>query len=291
MIPFAEIGSLEDYVANDQNWQQVIGPNGNVLILPSGLQTSDKGPVGLSIGGQNGARIPYQYQDWSDCLDDADTSCACVFHDANTKLVLPVYSGFFSGGNCCAQLTPDKNSPGGAPCQDVIDGLVGQRLDRAFIGSTPLFPQWYLDLLPPEQIALGLIPDWWTCMCAPPAVVMIPDWPAPGPFASCAAPDTEYVNGRCPAGFFADPALPGCCRPLDPPVPVGVHNLAGATRLSFAAPAELLPRRRALARTRFERSVYRDAPPPPLPLLAMQPLPPGNCGCALPNSDEIEIEQ
>jgi hypothetical protein len=242
-------------------------------------------------------QTPFLFGDFSGCLGGVsiDFSCNCVFHDANTHLMFTVASCGAGAGGC---VTGNIDLIGGCAaverCQARVDAMAGVRLDATEYlfdgfptGILNPFPAWLLGQLSAEQIALGYIPDWWAVFCDP-LVITIPGFSLRPPPAKCGLPDTEYVNGLCPAGFFADPLLPGCCKPLDPPIPAVLHNLAGATRSSFAVPPELYGRRRILSSTRFEPSVVREAPPPPLPAGAIQPLPPGNCGCSLGTSEEID---
>jgi hypothetical protein len=268
-----DLGSLADYVLNGDNYERV-QPDGSVLIIPG-----QHGRPPLSPAANTN-----EYFHISDCPTG---NCALVLHDA--------FTGFYSiqriatfdpiTETCaCALLASFERAGCGADLQAFVDSLVG-------VPESSIWPPWFIQALGLAPGAL-FAPDFWFIACydTPEVLVgLLP--PPPPPVFSCAVAgfgDVDYVNGQCPSGYFADPALPGCCKPLDPPAPALYYNLAGPRRSDFAVPPELAGFRPRLSSTRFEPSVTRSAPPPPLPAGAEQPLPPGNCGCSWGTSDEID---
>ena len=247
-------------------WNEIPAPD-NVLEIPS-HQPLPQQPAEPSETGQ--LDVFYVFDAPCGAIDE----CCMAIHDAVTGWWIR------PGGASCPCGETDTCTTFGMSPQEWAN----------YYASTPraldtIFPAWALAAagIPGYQLAEW---DAWTWACCAFVEVAVDVFqPLAG---SCAAPDVPYATGKCPSGYFADPNQPGCCKPLDPPLPAGLRNLAGSKRGHFSVPAELAGDRRRLYSTRFIQEPAREAPPPPLPLLAMQPLPPGNCGCAAPNGEEID---
>jgi hypothetical protein len=277
-----DLGNLADYLVNGDNYERIDPASGNTLVIPGNQIGTQPVPPSAPQGDTiNAYRIPSG--DCSQLVSDLGASCAAWVHDATTGFyhIGPIADYNPSAGEDCicalAGMLPSPNCL--AALQAQIDALTG----------TPewlIMPRWFLAQQGVDFFAT-FVADFWFVACFS-AEIIIPGPTKPPPnVATCPAPLSDRTAAGCPAGFFVDPSNAACCKPLDPPVPSHVRNLAGLTRSGFGVPAELEPFRVHLSRTRFDAGEIKVAQPPPLPMLAVMPLPAGKCGCE--TTEEIDV--
>ncbi len=279
-----DLGNLADYLVNGDNYERVDPATGNVLVIPGNQIGTQPVPPSAPQGDQIGAyRIPSL--DCSQLVSDLGASCAVWVHDATTGFyhIGPIADYNPSAGEDCicalAGMLPGDDAACLAALQNSIDALTGT-------AEWLIMPRWFL-----AQQGVSFfdpfVADFWFIACYS-SEIIIPVTPPPPPPASCPAGEIARNSaGGCPVGFFVDPLVSPCCKQVDPPVPVNMHNLAGATRLVAGVPGDLEWIRPRLRSTRFERGEVKVAHPPPLPLLATMPLPAGKCGCE--TTEEIDV--
>lgn len=283
-----DLGNLADYIVNGDNYERVDPSTGNTLIIPTNYQPAGQPPaivVPISTCANDNTCVPgggplngYLTLDPSCTLDD---TLYCVAHDKTTDL-------YFFAFNCAGQdATPDICF---GNCSAYLASIDGQTVSG-------VFPGWLLHALGFTGNELLSI-DYYFIAC-PGGLVILPNPPTPPPPTGSFCPTgdvSKNTAGGCPVGFFVDPASPTCCKPLDPPIPRSHVNMAGMSRSLFVIPDAIRSRSRIVRVDELGVPAPgpRTAPPeflgPPLPPVAVMPLPPGNCGCGDSESNAAEMD-
>ena len=277
-----DLGNLADYLVNGDNYERV-QPDGSTLVIP-GRPNPSPSPL-LSPTSDCNAPDCY-YPIIGDCTPDPGFTGACALyvHDRVTGWYYMARAADFQADqiSCACALAGVSAGTPAEQCQAAIQAAVDNLAGRAIWSTTA--PWMLAEMGLPRSTPF--FPDFYFIACLPQAII-IPNLITPPPSASCTAGEVQRdAAGACPKGFFVDPNISPCCKPLDPPIPVNMHNLAGMTRHAFGVPPDLEAIRSRLGSTRFELGAVKVAQPPPLPALAVMPLPAGKCGCE--SSEEID---
>jgi hypothetical protein len=283
-----DLGTLSDYLVNGDNYERIDPATGNVLVIPGNQYGGQPNPPLAPQGDQTNAfRIPAP--DCTNAPSSLGARCAVWVHDATTGFyhIGPIADYNPQEVDCICALASMAGATDAeclAAVQSAVDSLTG----------TPefqLMPRWFLNVLDPTDAIFfqTFQADFWFIACFS-SEIIIPATPPPPPTVFCPTGDTLRTGALCPTGFFVDPISPACCKPLDPPTPMLIKNLAGAVHESFAAPVELYAIRSSLRSTKWTPGENKAALPPPLPLLATMPLPAGHCGCGGEQlAEEIDV--